>query len=78
MAKYKVNINQVWSEEVIVNAKTAAEAKKKAWEKWKAKKKNQLPKADVTDPEEYWLGGETMIGPEILKERKLKQKKKKR
>lgn len=40
MAKYRVTIAQTWSEEVEVNAKTAAEAKKKAWEKWKAKKKN--------------------------------------
>lgn len=40
MAKYKIEINQTWSEEVIVNAKTEAEAKKKAWKKWKAKKSN--------------------------------------
>lgn len=40
MAKYRVEINQTWSEEVIVEAKTAEEAKKKAWEKWKAKKVN--------------------------------------
>lgn len=40
MAKYKIEINQTCSEEVIVNAKTTAEAKKKAWEKWKAKKSN--------------------------------------
>ena len=40
MARYKIEINQTWSEEVIVNAKTASEAKKKAWEKWKAKKSN--------------------------------------
>lgn len=38
--KYKVNINQVWSEEVIVSANNKREAKKKAWEKWKAKKIN--------------------------------------
>ncbi len=46
MAKYQVIINQVWSEEVIVTAKTAAEAKKKAWEKWKAKKKNYTIEAE--------------------------------
>jgi len=46
MAKYKVNINQVWSEEVIVTAKNSAEAKKKAWEKWKAKKTNYGLTAD--------------------------------
>lgn len=42
MAKYKyqVTIAQTWSEDVIVTAKTEAEAKKLAWEKWKAKKKN--------------------------------------
>ena len=29
MAKYKIEINQIWSEEVVVNAKNATEAKKK-------------------------------------------------
>ena len=50
---------------------------KALFEKWKAKKKNRPLKVDVMDPEEYYLGGEAMIGPEILKERKLKQKRKK-
>ena len=40
MAKYQVTIAQTWSEEITVTAKTEAEAKKKAWEKWKAKNKN--------------------------------------
>ena len=40
MGKFRVTIAQTWSEEVIVTAKTEAEAKKKAWEKWKAKKSN--------------------------------------
>jgi len=46
MAKYQVTIAQTWSEEVIVTAKTEAEAKKKAWEKWKAKKKNYILEAE--------------------------------
>ena len=40
MGKFRVTIAQTWSEEVIVTAKTKAEAKKKAWDKWKAKKGN--------------------------------------
>ena len=46
MAKYQVTIAQTWSEEVIVTAKTEAEAKKKAWEKWKAKKNNYTLEAE--------------------------------
>jgi hypothetical protein len=37
---FKIEIKQTWSEEVIVNAKNVTEAKKLAWEKWKAKKSN--------------------------------------
>lgn len=40
MPKYKVNIAQTWSEDVVVEARSAAEAKKKAWEKYKPKKSN--------------------------------------
>ena len=40
MRKFRVIIAQTWSEEVIVTAKTKSEAKKKAWKKWKPKKKN--------------------------------------
>ena len=42
MKKYKIEINQTWSEEVIVNATNKKEAKKLAWKKWKAKKSNYL------------------------------------
>ena len=37
---YKVNINQVWSENIVIQAKTASEARRLAWKVWKAKKKN--------------------------------------
>lgn len=37
---YEVTVAQVWSETVYVSASSAKEAKKKAWENWKAKKKN--------------------------------------
>jgi hypothetical protein len=40
MKKYEVEISQTWSETVKVNAKSKSEAKKLAWEKWKAQKKN--------------------------------------
>ena len=38
--KYQVEICQIWSETVKVSAKNVTEAKLKAFEKWKAKKKN--------------------------------------
>jgi len=38
--KYIVNINQVWSEDVIVSAKTPKQARRKAWKSWKANKRN--------------------------------------
>jgi hypothetical protein len=50
---------------------------KSLFEKWRNKKKKEIRPENV-EPEEFWLGGETMIGPEILKERKLKQKRKNR
>ena len=40
MTKYRVVITQMLSEETIVTAKTAVEARKKAWENWNPKKKN--------------------------------------
>lgn len=40
MPKYRVTIEQVWSEEVEIFAKNSKEAKKKAWEKYKPKKRN--------------------------------------
>lgn len=46
MAKYQVNINQVWSETLTVTANNAQEAKKLAWEKWNAKKKNYTIEAE--------------------------------
>lgn len=36
--RYEVTIYQVWAESVKVTAKDKEEAKKKGWEKWKAKK----------------------------------------
>jgi hypothetical protein len=33
--KYTVNIDMTWSEDVKVTAKTEAEARRKAWEKFK-------------------------------------------
>lgn len=46
MAKYEVYIAQIWSEKVIVNAKNEREAKKLAWDKWKAKKVNYSIEAE--------------------------------
>ena len=40
MKRYQVTINQNWSEEVMVSANSKAEARKKAWEKYKPKKAN--------------------------------------
>jgi len=40
MAKYQVTISQVWSDTIIVNAKTSSEAKMKAWKKHNPKKKD--------------------------------------
>ena len=40
MAKYKVNISQTWSEDVIVAASNIKEAKRKAFKKWKPKRSN--------------------------------------
>lgn len=38
--KYEVTIDQTWSETVNVKANNATEAKKMAWDKWKAQKVN--------------------------------------
>ena len=38
--KYEVTIYQTWSETLNVEAINATEAKKLAWNKWKAKKAN--------------------------------------
>lgn len=40
MAKYKINISQTWSEDVIVSANNMNEAKSKAFKKWKPKRSN--------------------------------------
>lgn len=39
MKDFEVIIEQVYCETIKVKAKTQAEAKKKAWDKWKPKKK---------------------------------------
>lgn len=39
--QFCVNIDQVWSEDVYVQAKDAQEAKIKAWNKWKSSPKPQ-------------------------------------
>jgi len=46
MAKYKVTIAQTWSETVVVTAKTAQEAKMKAWKKYNPKKMNHTLDAE--------------------------------
>jgi len=46
MANYKITIAQTWSETVVVKAKTAQEAKNKAWKKYKHKKKNHTLDAE--------------------------------
>lgn len=40
MPKYLVTISQTWSEQVVVTAKTAQEAKMKGWKKHNPKKMN--------------------------------------
>jgi hypothetical protein len=50
---------------------------KALFEKWRNRKKKEVRPENV-EPEEFWLGGEAMIGPEVLRERKLKQKRKKK
>lgn len=52
MKKYRVNISQTWSEDVIVSANNAAEAKRKAFAKWKPKKKNYQMDAEK-EPDYY-------------------------
>lgn len=44
MKKFVVNINMTWSEDVKVTAKTASEARKKAW----AKFAKRVPKKNFT------------------------------
>jgi len=44
MKTYQVNIDMIWSTSRNVKAKSKAEAKKKAWEKFK----NKLPKKDFS------------------------------
>lgn len=40
MAKYRVTIEQTWSETIIVSAKTPQEARNKGWKKYNPKKMN--------------------------------------
>ncbi len=51
MKKYSVNIDMTWSEDYRVSAKNVAEAKRKAWEKFKKRlpKKNFKIDADKID-----------------------------
>ena len=53
MPKYKIRISQIWSEEMIITAKTALEAKKKAWKRYKPKKKNYIIDAEK-EPNNYY------------------------
>jgi hypothetical protein len=49
MKTYEVNIDMKWSVIKLVTAKTAAEAKRKAWKKFRPAKKNFELLADKVD-----------------------------
>lgn len=46
MKTYAVNVDVVWSADIRVKANNAADAKRKAWKKFKAKKQNCIISAD--------------------------------
>jgi hypothetical protein len=48
MKKYVVNIDMVWSKDIVVSARTIADAKRKGWEMFKKKLSDKPSKNNFT------------------------------